>query len=103
MDKETRNYLTSVIFRIDFADPIKSLQDNIDKVKTRIEDRLSELNRGQVEMVEVAMGAEEQEPQGRKVISLSSRIKKKVSVFILSKIPFSSMSKSMRISNISKL
>ena len=66
MDKETRNYLTSVIFRIDFADPIKSLQDNIDKVKTKIEDRLSELNRGQVEMVEVAMGAEEQRTTRKK-------------------------------------
>ena len=60
MNKETRNYLTTVIFRIDSADPIKLLPDNIEKVKTKIEDRLSELNKGQLEMIEVAMGPEEQ-------------------------------------------
>jgi len=60
MDKETRNYLTGVIFKIDFADPIKLLPDNIEKVQTKIKDRLSELDKGKLEMIEVVMGAEEQ-------------------------------------------
>ena len=60
MRTEKRNYLTSVIFRIDFDDPMKFSSDDIEKVKAKINDRLSEWEKKQMETIQVSMSSDEQ-------------------------------------------
>lgn len=60
MATETKNYLTAVIFRIDFTDPVKVLPKTIERVKTEIQDRLNEFHKGELETIAVEMGPEEQ-------------------------------------------
>jgi len=60
MSEIRKNFLTKVLFRIDFSEPMKIPSETIDEVKTKIQDRLPKFNKGLVETIEVIMGPDEQ-------------------------------------------
>ncbi len=60
MPEERKNFLTKVIFKIDFEERRKIPITYIENVKEKIKDELPKYNKGQSETIEVMMGPDEQ-------------------------------------------
>lgn len=67
MPEANKNFLTKVIFKIDFAEPRKILVEDIEQVKEKLKDRLPKFNKSQLEMIEVVMGPNEPGTRRKKV------------------------------------